>query len=134
MVYGFGGFGSLMFSVVPLIVAVGFVVMFGIIIVQSIRGVAQWNRNNESPVLTVEAQVVSKRSDISHHTRHHHHQNSAPSHHTTSSTSYYVTFEVQSGDRLEFLVPDREFGMLVEGDTGSLTFQGTRYKEFSRRR
>mgnify|MGYP000951229907 FL=1 len=52
--------------------------------------------------------------------------------HTTSSTTYYVTFQVESGDRIELIVPDDEFGMLVEGDTGRLTFQGTRYKGFER--
>lgn len=50
--------------------------------------------------------------------------------HTTSSTSYYVTFQVESGDRIEFCVKGSEYGMLVEGDRGRLTFQGTRYLGF----
>jgi hypothetical protein len=52
-------------------------------------------------------------------------------HHSTS-TSYYVTFEFESGDRLELHVPHSEFGYLIEGDMGRLTFQGTRYKGFQR--
>ena len=55
-------------------------------------------------------------------------------HHMSSSTSYYATFEVSSGDRLEFEVRDKVFGMLVENDTGKLTFQGTRYLGFERTR
>jgi hypothetical protein len=39
---------------------------------------------------------------------------------------------VESGDRMEFVVPSREYGMLVEGDMGRLTFQGSRYKSFQR--
>ncbi|WP_412104691.1 MULTISPECIES: DUF2500 domain-containing protein [Viridibacillus] len=44
------------------------------------------------------------------------------------------TFEVQSGDRIELPVSGREYGILVEGDFGLLTFQGTRYKSFERNR
>lgn len=40
---------------------------------------------------------------------------------------YYVTFQVESGDRREFRVTGSEYEMLSEGDKGKLTFQGTRY-------
>jgi len=43
-----------------------------------------------------------------------------------------VTFLVESGDRIELCVSGTEYGMLVEGDTGRLTFQGTRYLSFER--
>ena len=52
--------------------------------------------------------------------------------HTTSSTTYYVTFQVERGDRMEFHVSGLEYGMLAEGDTGRLIFQGTRYLSFER--
>ena len=45
---------------------------------------------------------------------------------------FYVTFEVESGDRMELSVVGSEFGLLVEGDKGRLTFQGTRYLGFER--
>lgn len=51
-----------------------------------------------------------------------------------SSNIYYTTFEVQSGDRMEFKVSGKEYGMLVEGDKGNLIFQGTRYHGFDRER
>ena len=47
-------------------------------------------------------------------------------------TSYYVTFQVESGDRMEFSVSGAEYGMLIEGDRGRLSFQGTRYLGFER--
>ena len=50
------------------------------------------------------------------------------------STSYYVTFQVESGDRMEFAVTGAEYGLLIEGDQGALTFQGTRYLGFQRSR
>lgn len=121
---------GIMFSVVPSIVTIGFVVIFGIFIVVAIKGLAQWNKNNNSPLLTVVARVVAKRTNVSHHT--HNHAGNTGMHHNSSSTSYYVTFEFESGDRLELHVPHDEFGYLIEGDMGRLTFQGTRYKGFQR--
>ena len=50
-----------------------------------------------------------------------------------SSTSYYVTFELENGGRMELSVKGSEYGMLVEGDTGALSYQGTRYLGFERR-
>ncbi len=126
----FGGFG-IMFTIIPVIVFIGFVLVFGIIILRLIQGAQQWKRNNASPVLTVDATVVSKRTDV-----HHYHNNTGTNnmHHSSSSTTYYVTFEVASGDRMEFQTMDTEFGLLVEQDAGKLTFQGTRYLGFERNR
>lgn len=107
---GFDMFG-IMFSIV-------FLLVIGTFIMMVVRGIGQWNKNNNSPRLTVEAVVVAKRTNVTHH------------HHT--STSYYVTFQVQSGDRMELHVSGQEYGMLVEGDQGLLSFQGTRYLGFER--
>jgi len=49
-----------------------------------------------------------------------------------SNTFYHITFEVESGDRMELQISGREYGLLAEGDVGKLTFQGTRYKNFER--
>ena len=56
----------------------------------------------------------------------------AHGYHTSVHTSYYVTFQVVSGDRMEFSVSGSEYGILVEGDYGKLSFQGTRFLEFKR--
>lgn len=120
----------IMFDVIPFL-------MFGIIIVLFIagifRGIAQWSKNNASPRLTVDATVTGKRMDVTHHQ----HANAgdpsgAHGYHTTTTTSYYVTFQVESGDRMEFSVDGRDYGMLFEGDHGKLHFQGTRYQGFER--
>jgi len=52
--------------------------------------------------------------------------------HTTTSTRYFATFQVESGDRMELQMNGQDYGMLVEGDRGRLTFQGTRYLDFQR--
>ena len=125
---GYGMGFDLMFGIFPIL----FMIVFGIIIVMfvvtAVRGVSQWNKNNHSPRLTVNAAVVAKRGHI---TRHHHADHNGIGH-THTSTTYYVTFEVESGDRMELQVPSHEYGMLVEGDRGTLTFQGTRYLGFVR--
>lgn len=117
----FGGFG-IMFSVV-------FILVIGIFVSVFVKGIMQWNKNNHSPRLTVDAAVVSKRTNVTHH--HHNAGNGAMN--VSTSTSYYVTFQVESGDRMELHVNGSEYGMLVEGDFGKLSFQGTRYLGFERR-
>lgn len=118
-----GGF-EIMFSVV-------FILIIGVFIVTIVKGLGEWNRNNQSPRLTVKAAVVAKRTNISQH-QHANAGDASGGHgfHTTTSTSYYVTFQVESGDRMEFQVTGSEYGMLVEGDRGNLNFQGTRYLGF----
>jgi hypothetical protein len=123
----FSPFDQAMFTIVPVIVMIGFVVIISVFIMAAIKGAKQWKYNNAQPVLTVEAKVISKRMDIS---RHNHSHDDNIHHHT--STTYYVAFEVKSGDRMEFHVSGQEYGLLVENDTGELTFQGTRYLGFNR--
>ena len=114
-----------------------FYLIFGTVIVlfivTAVKGIGTWHKNNNSPRLTVEATVVAKRQNTSVH----HHNNAgdatgAHGIHTTTSTTYYATFQVASGDRMELHVGGREYGMLAEGDFGELTFQGTRYLGFAR--
>ncbi len=119
----YGGWFEILFFLV-------FFLILGTIVVRLIQGLRTWNQNNHSPRLTVEATVVTKRAQVS---RHHHTGGTAGQvHHTTASTSYYATFQVESGDRMELEVSGPEYGQLVEGDRGKLSFQGTRYLGFNR--
>lgn len=120
---GFDRF-STMFSIVFLLVTVCFIAI-------AVRGISIWNTNNHSPLITAAAKVVSKRTHVSHH-RHANAGDISGAHgfHTVSSTTYYVTFQIDGKDRIEFHVTGREYGMLAEGDTGQLSFQGTRYLSF----
>ena len=127
--FGFSGFGT-GFNIMGIFVTLIFVVVIGMFIVIAAKGISQWNKNNHSPRLTVPATIVAKRTNVSHH--HHHNHGGTGMHHTTHSTTYYVTFQVESGDRMELHVAGNEFGMLIEGDRGNLTFQGTRYLGFER--
>jgi hypothetical protein len=110
---------NIMFFIVFAIIVTGFIVI-------AVHGLGQWKRNNNSPRLTVDASVVSRRISVAHH------ENAGSNMAMSSSTSYYATFQVESGDRMELRLSGPEYGMLVEGDRGKLTFQGTRYLGFVR--
>lgn len=98
--------------------------VFAMFIFVFVKAVSEWSKNNNSPRLSVDAKIVDKRMST------HHHNNNGHHYHTHS---YYVTFEVQSGDRMELRVPRDEYGLFVCGDEGILSFQGTRYLGFERR-
>lgn len=121
------------FSVFPVMFSIVFFLVIGVFIVTIVRSIAEWNKNNNSPRLTVEASVVAKRTHVSHQ-RHANAGDMSGAHgyHTSTSTRYYVTFQVESGDRMELSVNGNEFGLLIEGDRGKLSFQGTRYLGFER--
>ena len=123
----YGGF-DFMFTLFPIIFFIVFALVIGMFIVTGVSGARQWHRNNSSPRLTVPACVVNKRTHVGRH-----HNGADDHHHTSSYTRYYITFEVESGDRMELAVTGQESGLLVEGDRGLLTFQGTRYLGFERR-
>lgn len=126
---GFGFGFDTGFSIIQVLVFAVFAIVLVGFIVTAVKGIGTWHKNNNSPRLTVNAAVIAKRQN----TDVHHHNNNNGGMHTSTSTTYYVTFQFDSGDRLELHVPGREYGLLAEGDVGDLTFQGTRYLGFDRR-
>lgn len=127
--FGFGYGFDMGFGLFEILFFLVFFLVIGMFIFAAVQGISQWNKNNHSPRLTVDATVVSRRTNVSHS---HHHHGTGHMAHTSTSTSYYVTFQVDSGDRMELHVTGQEYGMLVEGDRGRLSFQGTRYLGFER--
>lgn len=111
--------GGIMFTLVPAFISIIAVLVIGVFVAVVISGIRQWHNNNHSPQLTVGAVVTGKRTEVR-------------GDEDRTSTRYYATFEVESGDRMEFAVNGREYGLLSEGDSGFLTFQGTRYLGFER--
>jgi hypothetical protein len=113
--------GDAMFTIVPIIIGTGFILVFALITVAIVKSLIVWNRNNNSPLLTVPAVVVGKRG--------HHSSGTAD---TPASTTCHATFEIQGGERLEFQLSGSQYGLLSERDRGGLSYQGTRYKGFNR--
>lgn len=126
-------FDTFMFDLFPIIFIIVFVLIMGAFVFMFVKGILTWNRNNHSPRLTVAATLVTKRTDVSHHSHAQAGDVTGAAGHTHSfSTRYYVTFQVESGDRMEFEVEGTEYGMLAEGDHGKLSFQGSRFLAFVR--
>lgn len=113
------------FQIVNIMSTLVFALVLGMVIVSLVRTISQWSKNEQSPRLTTEAAVVAKRTS--------HRRTMSNKHHVGRDyTNYYVTFQFPSGDRLELEMKGPEYGLLVEGDKGRLTFQGTRYLGFER--
>jgi hypothetical protein len=120
------GFIGLLGTIVTGIVIIVFIIVI-------VKLLTEWIKNNNSPKLIVDAYVVAKRTNVSH--SHHAHAGDMTGAHgysTRTSTTYYVTFQVESGDRFELNLRGGEYALLAEGDYGKLSFQGTRYLGFER--
>jgi hypothetical protein len=107
---------SIVFSII-------LVTVFGVI-AMAVFGFVQ---NAKQPVITREAQVLTKRQQV---------QSSSNRvddfGRVNTSTFYYITFAFPNGDREEFSVNGRDWGLLIEGDRGMLHSQGTWFKGFDR--
>lgn len=75
---------------------------------------AEAYRNRYWPRLTVPARVAATRPEPG------------------SRRHVYVTFQVESGDCLELCVKSMAGNALSTGDTGRLTFQGSRFMSFEK--
>lgn len=117
---------DVLFTIVPIL-------MVCLVVFVLAHVIRQKRENDNSPRLTVDAKVVAKRRDVD--VRSHANAGDPTGAHgfsTSTSTTYYATFEVESGDRIEFSMSGSDYGMLAEGDEGKLSFQGTRYLGFER--
>ena len=122
------GFGF-PFNLIPYFIGGVFLLVFGAIAFAIISGIAQWMKDNAAPVETFEARVIARRTKATQH------QSTSDTTHSASrwtSYSYFATFEYSNGQRREFGIAESEYGVLIEGDKGTLTFQGSRYKGFAR--
>lgn len=107
---------------------IAFLFVFSMFVLAGLKAITEWNKNNSSPKLTVDATVIKKRNQVSNSDYLDHNGMI----HTTSSITYYVTFQVERGDQIKMRLSRNEYIMLAEGDYGKLTFQGTRYISFER--
>jgi len=114
---------NFMFNAVPIIVVVIFVIVIGTFLVVIGKGISENIRNSKMEEVTIPARIISKRTHVWGG-----HGNSS------AHTSYYVTFEDENGERMEFSVSDSFYSMHAEGDTGMLTHKGTRFIHFERDR
>ena len=102
-------------------IAAIFVIAIGTIVYAIIRGIARTASNLGQDTVSLSAQVVSKRTEVSNGT------GDMP-----ISTTHYVTFQMADGNRQEFSMSGSAYGLLTEGDQGTLSHRGTWYKGFQR--
>ncbi len=114
---------SIFFAIIFVAIVVFFILM-GVAVARGQIGKHRQDRANAvAPVLTSQATIVGKRSQTT---------GSSGQYGGSTSTEYYATFELPSGERLEFELSGAQFGLVVEGDRGNLTWQGTWLKDFRR--
>jgi hypothetical protein len=105
-----------------LVLTLGFIAFCLVFLVGSIvLSIARMAWNACIPVQSAWARVVAKRTEVIGHRN------------GRTHTRYYGTFEFADATRREYLLSGTNFGLLVEGDAGRLSWQGTAYRGFERR-
>ncbi|MCI8539702.1 MAG: DUF2500 domain-containing protein [Oscillospiraceae bacterium] len=86
-----------------------------------------WHKNNHAPRLTVEAEIVARRTDVG---RTVHLNGPSGKAHFGPARTCYVTFQMEDGSRMEFYLAADNCGRMAKGTRGRLTYRGTRYLGF----
>ena len=127
------------FKILPYIFAAVFILFFTGIVIAIAKNISRLKANMKTHALTVSAVVISKRIGTEEdgasmegarpdETAH----GSVESAHASGLEYFYVTFQTESGERMEFRVRGDEYDMLTEGSRGRLTFQGLEYRSFKK--
>lgn len=109
---GFGDFDSFP----PLWFKIIFGAVFLLIAGTILYSIISRAKDRSKPVIPVRAKVVEKRTDVHGHDH--------------SWTTYYATFELENGTRMELELPDNKAGFIIKGDEGILSFQGKLFVSF----
>ena len=96
--------------IIPLIV-------FGIIVTVIVVAVTKHAKQVSLPHTTATAKVIGKRTYVSGG--------------KGSYTTYFATFELDTGERIELKVSSRAYGLIMEQDRGQLVMQGKRLIDFT---
>ena len=112
--------GFTIFSILPFMFIIVFAIIIFAIITSAVTSLRTKAINDAAPRLKSQAKIISKRTSV----------HGMQGGHTT--TDYFITFEFEDSSRQEFQVNDYEYGTLIEGDSGILEHQGSRYLGFER--
>lgn len=120
---------NVMQIVLPIFFILITVVILGMLVYLTLKGMQEKKANDAAPIVTVDAKVKAKRIAV-HHSAHQQSVNGVPlmakSHHAT----YYTTFALEDGRRLELQISEGQFQQLTEGERGKLTYQRKRFHRF----
>jgi hypothetical protein len=113
------------FSQMPLLFkifgGIVFTLVVGAFLFVIIRGLKIWFSNNAAKLVSQICKVVDKRTEVW-----------GGSGESSANTNYYITFQFEDNTRKELDISSKHFGVIVVGDQGELTYQGSRFKEFKR--
>lgn len=100
-------------SIVVVLLIVAIVIALIVVAVAVVLPIALGtrNKNKNMPQVTAGAVVIGRRE---------------------TASGYFVAFQLDSGERIELNVDTNAYGMLVDGERGMVTFQGTRCLGFQR--
>ncbi len=115
------------FGIVQIMIPVFIILFIGTIIFLNIKEMLDFHYSNKRPVLTVSAKVVSKRTQVIHHL----HQIEIHYYYPTS-TYYFILFELDNGESMEFETSAIEYSSICKGDYGKLTYQGKVLLQFTK--
>ena len=85
------------------------------------------DKDDKGPEMTCSATVKSHRAEQGSY------QGKAPTHYqgnTRGNWNYMVTFTLSDGEELELYVGEAEFKALKDGTSGTLTWQGKKFRSF----
>jgi hypothetical protein len=108
------GFSEVMFGV-------GITILVVLLLGGIVFSVSETMSNKRQAVETFRVKVVAKRTLV---------QGGVGN--AAASTEYFVTFEHKGGFREEVPVSGEEYGLIAEGDRGTISRQGTWFKGFER--
>ena len=103
------------FIIIPIIVIVAFCVILGL-------GITQYIKNENSPIVATKAKLIDKKCDTTTSTD----ANGA----VTVNETLYLTFELDTGSAMKYVVGGRIYRSVPLNEWGTLTFQGTRFLSF----
>lgn len=98
-----------------------FALIIGIIVIVAVGIAAYYLYNLAQETVTRKGKVVTKRTAVTQAAGQH-----------PAQTSYYCTFEFEDGQRAEYNVGARQYGLIAEGDRGELDTKGALFWDFRR--
>lgn len=110
------GMGGISIAAILLILGIVMLVIVVAVIVVLAVVLSKGSKSKNMPQVTVNAFVIGKRENVT----------------PDYIALYYVAFQFENGERVELCVDGASYGVIVEGDRGLLTFQGTRFLGFQR--
>ena len=120
-----------MYDTMDLIVPILIIAAIAVIILAFFKSMKEINDNKKAPLLSVPAKVAGKRTDIIKRNQPNAGDLSGAHGYTVvMNTTYYVSFEIEDGERKEFIVDHSIYNTLLEETKGTLSFKGTKFISF----